>query len=157
MCYTLLYKGGQKTMKDYIRPTMQGEVFATNEYVTACYLLACHRGSDGKRYPDRYWGSGERGDVSHSILGTANTCADSHANRVITSDGGIFSSVGEYNGEQGWLKGGIDKIIQNDGNNTIDPGDIILWHTVASGFGDNRKWNHWGVVEQQDPNHPNHS
>lgn len=144
-------------MKDYIRPTMQGEVFATNEYVTACYLLACHRGSEGQHYPDGYWGSGERGDVSHSILGTANTCADSHANRVITSDGGIFSSVGEYNGEQGWLNGGIDKIIQNDGNNTIDPGDIILWHTVASGFGDNRKWNHWGVVEQQDPNHPNHS
>lgn len=92
--------------------------------------------------------------MSHSPIGTPNTCGDASANRVITDDGGVFQSVGEFNGEQGWLNGGLDYICQMDGNHTVDPDDVIFWHTNAS---DGRRWNHWGVVQQQDPSHPNHS
>ena len=141
----------------YKTPMACAEEFMPNEYVAACFKLACHRGSEGQPYPSSYWKSGERGNVTHSPIGTPDTCGDASANRVITDDGGLFQSVGEFNGEQGWLNGGFDYVLQMDGNNTIDPGDVIFWHTNASGSGDNRKWNHWGVVQQQDPNHPNHS
>lgn len=145
-------------MKEYIRPTMQGEVFAANEYVTACYLLACQRGTDGNPYRGDYfyWDGPERGTVSHSPVGTAGTCGDPHANRVITSAGGIFQSVGELNGEQGWLNGKLTHWIDKDGDDVISPGDTIFWYTKTH-TGGYRKWNHWGVVQQEDPNHPNHS
>lgn len=131
--------------------------FEPNEYVAACYMLACGRGPEDNLEYGSHWESPEQGNVSHSALGTRHTCGDASANRVITSEGGIFESVGELNGEQGWLNGGFDEILQMDGNNTVDPGDVIFWHTNASGWNDNRKWNHWGVVQQQDPDHPNHS
>ena len=130
------------------------EEFEVNEYVAACFKLACGRGSDSSLPYGSHWREGESGNVSHSTIGTPNTCGDADANRVITDDGGIFQSVGELNGEQGWLNGGLDYVSQKDGNNTVDPGDVIFWHTNAS---DGRKWNHWGVVQQEDPNHPNHS
>lgn len=100
--------------------------FEPNEYVAACYQLACQRGPKDDLAYGSYWGASEKGEVSHSPAGTPDTCADPSANRVITSDGGTFSSVGEFNGEQGWLNGGLDYIMQMDGNNTIDPGDVIF-------------------------------
>ena len=139
---------------NWIEPSIKIENFEPDEYVAACYKLACGRGSDPTPPYGSHWESGERGDVSHSPLGTPNTCGDASANRVITDDGGVFQSVGEFNGEQGWLDGGLDYTLQMDGNNTVDPGDVIFWHTNAD---DGRKWNHWGVVQQQDPNRPNHS
>lgn len=130
------------------------EKFEPNEYVAACFKLACQRGSENNLKYGEHWNNPESGNVSHSPMGTPNTCGDADANRVITDDGGVFQSVGELNGEQGWLNGGLDYILQMDGKNTVDPGDVIFWHTNAS---DGRKWNHWGVVQQEDPSHPNHS
>ena len=104
-------------MKNYVKPMMESEVFAANEYIAACFQLACGRGSDPSFPYGRHWWSGERGNVSHSTIGTPNTCGDAAANRVITDDGGVFQSVGEFNGEQGWLNGGLDYILQRDGNN----------------------------------------
>ena len=144
-------------MKNYVKPMMESEVFAANEYIAACFQLACGRGSDPSLPYGSHWQTDERGNVSHSTIGTPNTCGDATANRVITDDGGVFQSVGEYNGEQGWLNGGLDYILQMDGNNTVDLGDVIFWHTETNGWFKKRKWNHWGVVQQQDPNHPNHS
>ena len=144
-------------MKNYVKPMMESEVFAANEYIAACFQLACGRGSDPSLPYGSHWQTDERGNVSHSTIGTPNTCGDATANRVITDDGGCFQNVGEYNGEQGWLNGGLDYILQMDGNNTVDPGDVIFWHTETNGGFKKRKWNHWGVVQQQDPNHPNHS
>lgn len=144
--------------KRWVEPRVQVEEFMPNEYVAACYQLACQRGPENSLTYGDHWNSPEKGNVSHSPLGTLDTCGDPSANRVITDDGGLFQSVGEYNGEQGWLNGGLDRILNQAGSaDTIDPGDVIFWHTNASGKGDNRKWNHWGVVQQQDPNHPNHS
>lgn len=140
--------------KMWSEPRIAVQEFVPNEYVAACFKLACGRGSDPSLPYGSHWQTGERGNVSHSTIGTPHTCGDASANRVITDDGGFFQSVGEFNGEQGWLNGGFDYILQKDGNNTVDAGDVIFWHTTAS---DGRKWNHWGVVQQQDPSHPNHS
>ena len=140
--------------KKWEKPVTVVEKFEANEYVAACFKLACGRGSDPSFPHGQHWKTGESGNVSHSTIGTPNTCGDADANRVITDDGGVFQSVGELNGEQGWLNGGLDYILQRDGDNTVDPGDVIFWHTNAS---DGRKWNHWGVVQREDPNHPNHS
>lgn len=141
--------------KKWEEPSVMIQEFVPNEYVAACFMLACGRGSDPSLPYGYHWNSPEKGDVSHSTLYTPQTCGDASANRVITDDGGVFQSVGEFNGEQGWLNGGLDEVLQMDGNNTIGPGDVIFWHTTNSR--DGRKWNHWGVVQQQDPSHPNHS
>lgn len=141
--------------KKWEEPSVMIQEFVPNEYVAACFKLACGRGSDPSLPHGSHWRTGERGNVSHSTIGTPQTCGDASANRVITDDGGVFQSVGEFNGEQGWLNGGLDEVLQMDGNNTIDPGDVIFWHTTNRR--DGRKWNHWGVVQQQDPSHPNHS
>ena len=52
--------------KRWVEPRVQVEEFMPNEYVAACFQLVCHRGSEGKRYPDSCWDGPERGDVSHS-------------------------------------------------------------------------------------------
>ena len=135
--------------KTYETPVACAEEFMPNEYVAACFQLVCHRGSEGNHYPDSYWNGPEIGNVSHSTIGTPHTCGDASANRVITSDGGVFQSVGEYNGEQGWLNGSMTKWTDNDKSNSITPGDTIFWYTKASGKGDRRKWNHWGYLSCQ--------
>lgn len=83
------------------------EAFVADEYVAACYFLACKRGTDGWDGNVAHWDyHAEYGrNVSHSPLGTANTCGDKTANRVITDNGGVFEKVQEHNGEQGWLDG----------------------------------------------------
>ena len=141
-------------MRSWVKPRTEVQKFEANEYVAACFKLACSVGSEGNIYGDR-WKSPEKGDVSHSPKGTPQTCGDPSANRVITDDGGYFESIGEFNGEQGWIEGGLDYVLQMDGNSTIDPDDVIYWHTYSNDR--SRKWNHWGYVEQQDPSHPNHS
>lgn len=144
--------------KQWTSPRILVQEFEANEYVAACYMLACMRGPENNSYPGEKWNYPQKGDVIHSPLGTPGTCGDASANRVITDDGGLFSSIGEFNKEQGWLNGDLDCIIQNDGNDTIDPGDVVFWHTESRNWlGVDRRWNHWGVVQPQDPNHPNHS
>ena len=51
----------------------------------------------------------------------------------------------------------IKNIIDNNKNNVVDAGDTIFWYTRSYWKGDNRQWNHYGMVESVNPNHPNHS
>ena len=84
--------------KKWEKPVTVVEKFEANEYVAACFKLACGRGSDPSLPYGSHWDKPERGDVSHSPIGTPNTCGDASANRVITDDGGVFQSVGEFYG-----------------------------------------------------------
>lgn len=137
-------------------PQIMVDCFQPDEYVAACFQLACLRGPDNQIPYGDLWSSSEYGmDIRHSVYGTPNTCSDVNANRVVTSDGGIFESVGEFNKIQGWIDGGVDVILDKNENGITDAGDIIYWHTLSADR--TRKWNHWGVLEQQDSNHPNHS
>lgn len=145
----------------YEKPMAYAENFVANEYVAACYYLACLVGSKGtfsKNDKENYlWKSDEKGDGVWHSANTKGTCSDKYANRVITDNGGIFEKVQENNsasGGQGWINGGFDGFIdkKHDGMNA---GDIVYWHTNnADG---SRQWNHYGVLEAADSKHPNHS
>lgn len=142
--------------KIYGQPMAFEERFIADNYCTsACYKLACDVGPgkpDGSNGP--YWHEHEHGGVTHSPSGTRGTCADPSANRVITGNGGLYTGtqVGEQNKNQGWINGGIDHIIDVNGNDIADTGDIIYWHTSSWG-----RWNHRGTIGKVDPSHPNHS
>lgn len=140
----------------YESPKACAEIFTANEYIAACYDLACSVGAGGNPPYGFKWNREEYGsDVSHSKPGTADTCADSTANRVITGEGGTFHSIGEYNGEQGWINGALDYWKDVNENGRYDTGDVVYWHTLSGN--NDRRWNHWGTIAQADPNHPNHS
>ena len=142
--------------KMWREPSVEVQEFVPNEYVAACFELQCHRGSEGNSYDLSHWGyRDEYGGVSHSPMGTPATCGDASANRVITSDGGSYESVGEYNGQQGWINGRITDWVDSDKSGSVTTGDIIFWYTVSSDR--NRRWNHWGTVGMEDTAHPNHS
>lgn len=141
-------------MREYVRPMMTGETFAPNEYVAACYSLACHAGEN--EYPPQgyQWDRKEYGGVEHSPLGTTNTCGDANANRIVTNENGVITSIDEHNYDQGWINGGLDSWFDRNGNDVCDGGDLIYWHTYSANR--NRRWNHWGYAIA-DPNHPNRS
>ena len=113
--------------KMYEKPMAFEEAFVADEYVAACYFLACKRGSKGWDGNVAHWHyNAEYGsNVSHSPLGTADTCGDKTANRVITDNGGVFEKVQEHNGEQGWINGTYCGYDDNDNSKTLSAGDTV--------------------------------
>lgn len=141
----------------YEMPMAYAESFAANEYVAACYFLACERGIKGVSMDQQNkWSENEFGyDIRHESS-MAGTCSDRNANRVISDTGFLDASqVGEYNKDQGWINGGIDTWDDTNHNNKLDVGEVIFWHTYNKGK--SRRWNHWGTLQSEDSNHPNHS
>lgn len=141
-------------------PHVEVQEFVANEYVAACYKIACARGRRSVLPPTgSQWNGKEYGkDIIHEDIGSslaAGTCADASANRVLTDNNGVYQNIQEKNKEQGWIDGGFDKWIDVNGNSKMDAGDIIYWHTFNKG--NTRRWNHWGYIEEFDSNHPNHS
>lgn len=112
------------------------EAFVANECVAACYGLACSVGSGNSGDEGNKWKYDEKGSVFHEHDFVSGTCTDASANRVITNDGSVVKSVGEYNKDQGWLDGGFD-----------------YW---GQSFVD-RRWNHYGILAPLDSSRPNHS
>ncbi len=85
------------------------EAFVANEYVAACYGLACSVGFGNSGDKGNKWKYDEKGSVFHEHDFVSGTCTDASANRVITNDGSVVKSVSEYNKDQGWLM--VDLII----------------------------------------------
>lgn len=112
------------------------EAFVANEYVAACYGLACSVGFGNSGDKGNKWKYDEKGSVFHEHDFVSRTCTDASANRVITNDGSVVKSVGEYNKDQGWLDGGFD-----------------YW---GQSFVD-RRWNHYGILAPLDSSCPSHS
>lgn len=112
------------------------ESFVANEYVAACYGLACSVGFGNSGDKGNKWKYDEKGSVFHEHDFVSGTCTDASANRVITNDGSVVKSVGEYNKDQGWLDGGFD-----------------YW---GQSFVD-RRWNHYGILAPLDSSCPSHS
>ena len=77
------------------------EAFVANEYVAACYGLACSVGFGNSGDKGNKWKYDEKGSVFHEHDFVSGTCTDASANRVITNDGSVIKSVGEYNKDQG--------------------------------------------------------
>lgn len=78
-------------MRTWIRPMIIEECFVSNESiansVAACYKIACDVRSTGVSTYGSGWGYAREygSNISHSPLGTAGTCADANANRIITT------------------------------------------------------------------------
>ena len=122
--------------KMYEKPMAFEEAFVADEYVAACYFLACKRGSNGwTGNADKWGGVREHGyGVSHSPLGTSHTCGDKTANRVITDNGGVFEKVQEHNGQQGWISGTYYGYDDNDHNNKLFIGVHIVEIKIEDGI-----------------------
>lgn len=144
--------------RKYESPMAYEEVFVANEYVAACYYLACEKETrkDLAKIATR-WMSPEYGpDTSHAVDYKKNSCTDPAANRIVSDDGFFHGAeVGEYNWKQGWIKGGIDSWIDNGEKGKLDPGDVIYWHTLSNDG--KRRWNHVGTLQPADSSRPNHS
>lgn len=142
--------------KKWEEPSVMIQEFVPNEYVAACYTLACSVGPSHTNAPYGFlWNSPERGDVSHSSASESGTCADASANRIITNDNGVIVSIGEHNNQQGWLRAELDEWVDVNEDGICNPGDVIYWHTVSRN-GD-RRWNHWGYAAAEIASRPNHS
>lgn len=134
-------------MRTYTTPKMTSEQFAPNEYISACWQVACTVGNGN--YGGYNWfnqwshwdGQRPYGNNCHDHTGS---CSQSE-NNVFTVSGNRVTFYFENSSDQGELRGGYTDYIDRNNNNTIDEGDTIFWYTVSSN-GD-RRWNHYGTVE----------
>lgn len=149
----LIAEGGQKIMKrTYETPVACVEKFMPNEYVAACWGVACDW-SWANQYEQNHhnW---HNGDISHA----ADHCGNS-SNQVIMdyNDDGIGDRMIET-GTDGL--GNLNCTIYTDANyrntinvSTVQIGQEIYW-TTRSG---SRTWHHKGTVTATAEGHPNRS
>lgn len=136
----------------YETPMACAEEFMPNEYVAACWGVACDV-SWANNYEKRH-GFWDYGNVSHA----SDHCGNS-SNQVIFDDNG--DHIGDRMVETGTDGlGNLTCTIYNDQNyssvrdvSTVQIGDEIYW-TTSSG---NRTWHHKGTVTATAEGHPNRS
>lgn len=121
-----------KTMWETPRVLVQR--FEANEYVAACWTLACTQGKYGSD------------NMDHS-----GSCS-SPTNNVISDNGGTIT-VRENSPDQGWLS---CEIVNVSSWSEVTPGMYVEWNTYAAS-GDGRVWRHKGTAGEQYPGHPNRS
>ena len=142
-------------MREYVTPRMTGETFAANEYIAACWGVACQTSwaNDYER-----WQGDDRNGVTHD----AEHCGNS-SNQVIKVDKDNNPITMIETGTDGL--GNLTCIIywgsdlgsdysQIRDISTVGIGDTIYWTTTAS---DGRTWNHKGTVFATAEGHPNRS
>lgn len=157
MIYWNRNKKGEIIMKKaYLKPTAYIEAFSANEYVAACYSLACKVGSKEPNPVDgTIWPSNSDGEEKHESSGTGN-CSDAGSNYLTVDSNGNFMYLDEWRSDmKKWLRGTkVDyKDLYHDGK--CGPGDYIAWNTSTSDG--SRTWHHWGIATVANPKHPNHS
>lgn len=138
-------------MREYVTPRMTGETFASNEYISVCWGVACD-----VDWANKYeW---DEGDYNRGVTHDNAHCGNS-SNQVIRVD--------ENNNPIEMIETGTDglgdltcTIFTNQGYSkerdvsTVNIGDTIFWTTSAS---DGRTWNHKGTVFATAEGHPNRS
>lgn len=131
---------------EYVTPCVSEEVFAADEYVAACWGVACARAQENGAED---WKEPSEKDVSHHKNSDGTGCG--HANNqwiIVNSDGSVRMT--EKNTRQ---QGDLDCIITNAtwsavsglNVNNITNGQTIYWITNASD-GSGRTWHHKGAV-----------
>lgn len=137
--------------KVYGHPQAVVEGFAPNEYVAACWGVACDWKAANKYEEDNGYYDG--GNVSHAAGGH---CGDS-TNQAITTNGNIPTSMTEV-GTDGL--GDLRCTIYADASykegkdiSTVKTGEYIYWTTTSG----KRTWHHQGYVVGTYPGHPNRS
>ena len=138
-------------MREYVTPRMTGETFASNEYISVCWGVAC----------DVDWANGYemlQDDYRHGVTHDDAHCGNS-SNQVIKVDKNDDPIRMVETGTDGL--GTLDcTIYWNDTYNrirdidTVNIGDMIYWTTSSE---DGRTWNHRGTVTATAEGHPNRS
>ena len=138
-------------MRKYIKPTMEGEVFAANEYIVSiCWGVECDI-TAAMNYEKRIHNT-------NGIDHTADHCGFS-GNQVIKDydENGIADAMIEV-GTDGL--GNLNCVLyKNEGYRRrmniadVEIGNYIYWTTKS----DDRTWHHQGRVTASVPGHPNRS
>lgn len=144
-------------MREYIRPTMQGEIFAANEYIAACWGVSCSVDAANdveKRWMLSRWESnyenGQTHDAAHCGMQTNQWVIDDDGNGTVDrmietgTDGLGDLTCTLYTGPS---------YKQEASFSGVTTGSYIYW-TTSSG---DRTWHHQGRVVGTDPSHPNRS
>ena len=130
------------------------EEFEANEYVAACWEIACTVGALGgtdEANPDPYR---PRDGVTHSHNSDGTGCGWAHSQYIVEVGNDEFN-VTEYGANilpcrltknDNWR--GLSSTISD-----VEPGDTIYWTTSLG----NRTWYHYGTVGTANPDHPNRS
>ena len=143
-------------------PSIQVEEFEANEYVAACWQIACavpNGAAIGEQVEDPMPGSGgpwwDRWTTgTHSRQSNGTGCGWEHSQYIVEVRDGVFN-VTEYGDNilpceltrnPNWS--GLSSTISN-----VQVGETIYWTTELG----NTVWHHYGTVGQADPNHPNRS
>ena len=140
-------------MREYVTPRMTGETFAANEYIAACWGVACVTDSANTLEEEFY-----HNPVQSGITHDPNYCGQTTHQWIIDSDNdNVAESMVEINtnglgslpctiyyNERYWFQRDIS---------TVKSGDYIYW-TTSSG---DRVWHHQGRVTDTVPGHPNRS
>ena len=132
--------------RKYERPMAFEETFMTNEYVAACWGVACSIDSANKVDKDHP-------TVNH----TADHCGLDTNQHIYTNSKGVAVSMIEE-GTDGL--GNLTCNLYTDSTyryskrySSVKPGNYIYWTTTSG----NRTWHHQGYVKSTYENRPNHS
>lgn len=123
---------------EYVTPCVSEEVFAADEYVAACWGVACERGVNGEE---------ESAGISHRKTVNGKTGCGYEEHQYIKTDASGNVTMEEINTDG---LGTLTCTITGDNwvgtrslnKNNLSNGDIIYW-TTSSG---SRTWHHKGVV-----------
>ena len=144
-------KGGNFMKKRYVTPAMMEELFQANEYVAACWTIACARGHDGN--------SVESSGVTHGTTGEDSGCGYAK-NQVISSAGNGLVKMTEVLTQQAH---DLDCTITDNKWNPINLkesdvkiGETVYWTTSATDDS-GRVWHHYGQVQSAGKGNANHS
>ena len=132
--------------RKYERPMAFEETFMTNEYVAACWGVACSIESANKVDQNNPW-------VDHK----AKHCGLETNQHIYTDSNGVAVSMIEEKTDR---LGNLTCNLYTDSSyrdskpySSVKPGDYIYW-TTKSGH---RTWHHQGYVKSTYKNRPNHS
>lgn len=140
-------------------PRVTIQEFEPNEYVAACWAIACEYGiiggENGINNPNTWLH--ELPTATHTLRSDGTGCGH-EKNQYITENANGSFSVMEIN-TQGL--GSLDTQLTKNSNyfglnssiSDVEPGQTIYW-TTSSG---NRTWYHKGTVSTADYGHPNRS
>ena len=146
-------KGGDLMRKQYVTPMMSEEVFQAEEYVAACWTVACERAGT------QYWQEDAARDVSHNRFNGGKGCGYAK-NQVISSAGdGTVKMTEVLTKGQGDLSCTITDSHWNKTTlkeSDVKIGETVYWTTTATD-GTNRVWHHWGTVQSMGGGNANHS
>lgn len=141
--------------KQYNKPMLISEEFVPNEYVAACFKLACEHAENE---------SNSGGGCTHRNLGNWGGCKNANSQSISVNDGGYVSVVevgNEYTDQETLpcvithLNGESKSMIKAE---EIKTGDVISWYTQGTYRGDPFLCNHYATVNLTDKNKTaNHS